>query len=68
LLIARSITAPIISRHRPRKRAIQYCTGGRDRAGKPRRTGSSAFADDDSRGVMDLNFKQLQIRFRDLAA
>jgi len=43
-------------RHRPRRRAIQYPTGVSDRAERPRRTGSPAFAGDDSRG-WGLRFK-----------
>src|SRR6266702_7713208 len=40
----------IFSRHRPRRRATQYSRDVDDRAEKPRRTGSPAFADDDSFG------------------
>jgi len=53
------------SRHTPRKRGIQYSTGFSHRAETPRRTGSSAFADDDN---PDSIFKQPQPQLRDLAA
>jgi hypothetical protein len=39
---------PIFSRHRPRRRTIQYSRDVSDRTEKPRRTGSSACAEDDS--------------------
>ena len=34
-------------------RASQYSRGDNDRTGKPRRTGSRAFAGDDGRGIVD---------------
>jgi hypothetical protein len=36
-----------LTRHHPRKRVIQYSRGECDKAEKPRRTGSPAFAEDD---------------------
>ncbi len=43
----RSIVEVIFSRHRPRRRTIQYSRDSRDGIEKPRRTGSPAFAWDD---------------------
>jgi hypothetical protein len=40
----------IFSCHRPRRRAIQYSRDVHDRTDKPRRTGSSAYAEDDGCG------------------
>src|ERR1700674_636071 len=59
-------------RHTPRRRGIQYSTGRRDRAEMAQRTGSSAFADDDSGGCGDTfafqTAHRVQPQLRNLAA
>src|SRR3979409_1537583 len=48
---------------RPRRRTIQYSRGTDNRTGKPRRTGSSAFADDDKGGRVAPPPDRLTFRF-----